>query len=429
MSDQSIRFGLPCLLPSQAQKHVTHNEALHRIDALLQPVLEARAAQTPPVSPQEGRAFGLGAAPTGDWAGRAEHLAWWSGGIWHFLPFFEGLCVWDAVAGRQIVWTGTAWSDTGLGGSIPGLGIETAWNTTNRLAVAGAATLLTHAGAGHRLKVNKAAGGETASVLFQSDFTGHAEMGLAGSTDFSIKVSSDGSAWTEALAFDAVQGLARGAAVQSQAGDAAPGRLMTVGAFGLGGETALPVSDLDDAVDTGFFRYGGSALNAPFSSGGGLLTISQLAGRKTQIAFEHNTGKAAIRFVSEVPPAAGDWQDWQNLYHAGSLLGPVSQSGGQPTGAVIESGSTVDGDYTRWADGTQVCRHRLTSSAAGGQGWTYPAGFVAAPQVLATAQAAGNARIATVSAITATGADLHGWTPAGARSAVALELLATGRWF
>ena len=50
--------------------------------------------------------------------------------------------------------------------------------------------------------------GDTASVLFQSGWTGHAEMGIVGDHDFSIKVSETGSAWTEALGFDAASGRA-----------------------------------------------------------------------------------------------------------------------------------------------------------------------------------------------------------------------------
>lgn len=37
------------------------------------------------------------------------------------------------------------------------------------------------------------------------------------------------------------------------------------------------------------------------------------------------------------------------------LVGTVSQSGGVPTGAVVESGSNANGAYVRFADGTQIC--------------------------------------------------------------------------
>lgn len=37
------------------------------------------------------------------------------------------------------------------------------------------------------------------------------------------------------------------------------------------------------------------------------------------------------------------------------LLGTVSQSGGVPTGAIIERGSNANGEFVRYADGTQIC--------------------------------------------------------------------------
>lgn len=38
-----------------------------------------------------------------------------------------------------------------------------------------------------------------------------------------------------------------------------------------------------------------------------------------------------------------------------NLVGTVSQSGGVPTGAIIERGSNANGEYVRYADGTQIC--------------------------------------------------------------------------
>lgn len=38
------------------------------------------------------------------------------------------------------------------------------------------------------------------------------------------------------------------------------------------------------------------------------------------------------------------------------ILGRVSQSAGVPTGAIIEKGANSNGEYVRFADGTQICR-------------------------------------------------------------------------
>ncbi len=68
------------------------------------------------------------------------------------------------------------------------------------------ATLFNHAGGGHQVKVNKANADATASLLYQDNFSGRTEMGLAGNDDFSIKVSATGGTWKEALHIDAASG-------------------------------------------------------------------------------------------------------------------------------------------------------------------------------------------------------------------------------
>ena len=46
--DHTARLSLPFIMPSQAQKHITHNEAIQVLDALVQPVVESRVLATPP---------------------------------------------------------------------------------------------------------------------------------------------------------------------------------------------------------------------------------------------------------------------------------------------------------------------------------------------------------------------------------------------
>ena len=86
-----------------------------------------------------------------------------------------------------------------------GLGGATA-DATNRLSLNAPASLFNHAGAGHQIKVNKNAAGDTASLLFQSGFSGRAEMGLTGSDDWTIKVSPDGSTYFPVLVYDRTTG-------------------------------------------------------------------------------------------------------------------------------------------------------------------------------------------------------------------------------
>ena len=200
MSETSPRLALPLIAPSQAQKHVTHNEAVMLLDGLVQMTLRGVEASEPPASGADGDAWGLGAAPTGLWEGRGGDVAIRSNGGWVFAAPAAGWRAWDLSAGAALRHDGSGWvPDLPAMSMLDGVGIGTGYDAVNRLSVASDAVLLSHAGAGMRLKVNKAAAEQTASLLFQTGWSGRAEMGLAGSDAFEVKVSADGSAWTTGL--------------------------------------------------------------------------------------------------------------------------------------------------------------------------------------------------------------------------------------
>ena len=48
------------------------------------------------------------------------------------------------------------------------------------------------------------------------------------------------------------------------------------------------------------------------------------------------------------------------VYGRDNILGTVSQSGGTPTGAIIERGSNSDGEYDKYAGGTLICWRQAT---------------------------------------------------------------------
>ena len=338
---------LPYLAANQSQKHVTVNEALRRLDALVQVAVQSAALAAPPGSPAEGQRWIVAAAATGVWSGQSGKIAVWQDGAWAFyapldgwtavdvstdtlLLYNGGAGTWagiitgvfsDAVltlqddldptkqarfqiagftAGSTRVFTlpdattslaglavaqtfsakqtlsnanndlgtstgtgttnlasgaplsgntttvhigtaGVAGSTTNVtigsaiagalgtltinsptvtfGSSVSaiamaaanvsalylGLGGATA-DATNRFSLNAPASLFNHAGAGHQVKVNKAATTDTGSFLFQTGFSGRAEFGLTGSDDFQIKVSPDGSVWNNALAIEAASG-------------------------------------------------------------------------------------------------------------------------------------------------------------------------------------------------------------------------------
>lgn len=84
------RLSLPLLATGQAQKEITHNEALALIDALLCPVVEAAGLNAPVASPQAGLAWIVGPQPVGEWTGHAQQLAVATAGGWRFADMPEG---------------------------------------------------------------------------------------------------------------------------------------------------------------------------------------------------------------------------------------------------------------------------------------------------------------------------------------------------
>jgi hypothetical protein len=317
-TDSSAILALPYLQPSQSQKHVTHSEALRRLDVLVQTGVERFGATTPPPTPATGEMYALGAAPVDAWAGQPSALAVWVDGAWMFIAPQPGWRVWGRAEAELRVWDGSAWVQPPADlENVPGLGIGTASDATNRLSVNSDAVLFNNDGAGAQVKINKAADTDTASVLFQSGWSGHAEMGLAGSADFTIKTSPDGAAWVEALHIDNTTGHATGAAVQASRTDATTGRLTTVGAFGLG-EAASPteIADLDGtATATGFYKFTTSTVNigslpTALAGGYGLIRVERASATNlTQTAWRNNrTGGVWWRVRS-----GGTWSAWRNF--------------------------------------------------------------------------------------------------------------------
>ena len=282
--DTTTNLQLPFIVAAQAQKHVTHNEALRGLDAVVQLMVLDKDLATPPGSPADGARYIVAASPTGAWAGQAGKIAAYQDGGWAFYAPREGWLVWAADEDKLYVYTGSAWAvfvsglssvvqdtapqlganldangfnigldhatgitddvgneqlvfrktasavnqvaltnastsnapriaaegdDTNINLQLRGkgtgfidadkVGINASADSTNRLSLNSPASLFNHVGNGHQVKVNKNAAGDTASFLFQTNFSGRAEIGTTGDDHFHFKVSPNGSAWTEAL--------------------------------------------------------------------------------------------------------------------------------------------------------------------------------------------------------------------------------------
>ncbi len=184
MSDVTTHLGLPLIAAGQAQKHVTHNEALAQLDALVQLACLDKDLTTPPAGPAEGdRYLVTTSAPTGSWAGLAGQVVRFTDGVWVGAVPAAGWVAYVADEKELYVFDGQGWgrlhsASSGSGGTVSGpvasLGINTQADTTNRLAVKADAALFAWddvtPGAGDmRLTLNKKAAAKDAGFVFQTD--------------------------------------------------------------------------------------------------------------------------------------------------------------------------------------------------------------------------------------------------------------------
>lgn len=209
----TTRLALPYLDSNQTQKHVTLNESLRRLDALVQTSVKSRNASSPPSNPEDGEAYILGAAPTGDWSHAAENdIAAFQDGAWVLFTPKDGWRAYVVDEGALVVFDGNAWAPVSAANAEPDMfGVNTAPDATNRFTLKSDAALFSHddvtPGSGDmRIALNKASPAEVASLVFQSGWSGRAEFGLAGEDDFTVKVSADGSAFTDAIRIDRTNG-------------------------------------------------------------------------------------------------------------------------------------------------------------------------------------------------------------------------------
>lgn len=202
------RLGLPLIDQGQAMKHITHNEALAQLDGLIQ-LSAISIATAPPASVVDDAIYIVGAHATGSFSGHDKAVAIFQNGGFNFvMPRIGWRCfVQDSKA--FLVFDGTAWAEVvGSRERVARLGINTAADDVNKFSVNSSNILFTatapeEGGAGDlRVKLNKSSTSNTASILYQSNWSGRAEMGLMGDDQFRFKVAPQGGAWKEAMVID-----------------------------------------------------------------------------------------------------------------------------------------------------------------------------------------------------------------------------------
>lgn len=109
--DETANLGLPHLLASQSDKHVTLNAALQRLDFLAQCRVESQRVTSEPNAPNQGRTWIVPAGASGSAWSRfaAGSLAHFCDGAWTILSPTSGLSAYVRDEARSYVFDGNAW--------------------------------------------------------------------------------------------------------------------------------------------------------------------------------------------------------------------------------------------------------------------------------------------------------------------------------
>lgn len=138
-------------------------------------------------------------------------IAAFQDGAWTQYAPQEGWQCWLQDEERVVIFSAGEWRAPAGPAEVALFGVNTAADATNRLSVKADAVLHSHddvtPGTGNaQHKINKASAEGTSSLLFQTAWSGRAEIGTTGDDDLRVKVSPDGIVWHEALVMDRATG-------------------------------------------------------------------------------------------------------------------------------------------------------------------------------------------------------------------------------
>lgn len=103
------RLALPFLIAGQAQKEITHNEALQLLDCVVVGAVEEPSTASPPASPPLGACYIVDPAAAGAWTGMSHCVAGWTSAGWRFIQPIEGMTFYVRSTGTWSAYRNGAW--------------------------------------------------------------------------------------------------------------------------------------------------------------------------------------------------------------------------------------------------------------------------------------------------------------------------------
>lgn len=227
-------------------------------------------------------------------------------------------------------------------------------------------------------------------------------------------------------------GTAASATLTESRSDSTLGRVSRVGDHGFG--VARPLVSGLDFHELDYGDYAGSVggvINGP----SGVTFFGTVSVRKRFDVADRKVMKASLiiglhtsRSWTTYQTVDG-WTPWYLDYDQSSAVGAVSQEGGVPTGAIIQRGSNVNGEFTRFADGTQIVSNRITTSSSVVTTWAYPVAFLGAPHCISITVDSTSFATVTSQGVGGNSAGINAWGSSGTRIGVLTRCSAKGNWY
>lgn len=351
MSDRSLILELPYIQAAQAQKHVTHNEALRSLDTIVQLTVSDDTLTEPPASPAHGDRYIVPTGATGAWAGQDGAVAQFEGGpLWVFLSALPGWRAWVLATETLVVFDGTGWrsplstlSDvTGFGlNATPSPGTPFVARTPQALWDA---VPPSEGGTGSMIQsLNRAGATSDGGLAFQTDYVTHGLFGFFGSDDLRLSVSPDGVSFTDAFQIDPATGIAAQPARPRFQGTvnydvALPQDVWTrvpINTLDINPQGAFdPVTNLFTAPLDGSYLIGGSAIFVRDTSTGVRMAVRLVKNGSVVVPGSEiqNTGSqwnnaSGVNLQTLVNLAAGDTLELQARARLGNALVGADRSG------------------------------------------------------------------------------------------------------